>query len=641
MNKFKKTIAGVLGFTIALSLVVVATTAKADTISDLQAQIATLTAQLSKLAGTPAASSATAAISSDKSSVGGMLKADVVALQKFLIANGESIPAGATGTYGPQTTKAVAAYQVKNAITPAAGYFGPKTRAIVNGSSVAAPVVSGTVAPVGVTTVGAEGTITVSQDSSNVKSTVYENDSMVPVLGFKVEAKSSDMSVQRVKVLIGTTTNSYTKIFKKIYLTDASGAVLASSDLNSSTVNRDDSTHYTVTLAGFKSVVKKDAIASFFVKFDIASSISSEYRITQQVSITADAVRAQDGAGLDQYTSSTWTGITVNPTVSKSLSDSATLTLSTDPSVLTAQTIVANGGSANNEADQVTVASFRALAEKSSVLVRDLTVTASSTVTGATEPTAYLYDGSTEIASAAGVVTGTSTVYSFTSINQTLSKDSTKTYTVKVDVRSAGTVAENFSIVGVSVPSAETVSSGNAVTVSNLNTVGNVMTFIASGVTSTLASSNATAVITKTAGVDTQGVLTADYNVTLGATGADANFGTASSSFVFKLFRDNVDISSFATSTVTYQVTTPSGATNYSATGFTVPRNSAVTLDVTYKVVTTGTTTTAFVLPSTGTYVVRLDSVNYTPTGGSLVSNNNSANTVWVKNVTTSTQVSN
>ena len=48
MNKFTKTIAGVLGFAIALSLVVVATTApaKADTISDLQAQIASLTAQL-------------------------------------------------------------------------------------------------------------------------------------------------------------------------------------------------------------------------------------------------------------------------------------------------------------------------------------------------------------------------------------------------------------------------------------------------------------------------------------------------------------------------------------------------------------------------------------------------------------------
>ncbi|HVW71899.1 MAG TPA: peptidoglycan-binding domain-containing protein, partial [Candidatus Paceibacterota bacterium] len=54
---------------------------------------------------------------------------DVSALQSFLISQGYSIPAGATGYFGGQTRAALAAYQKAHGITPAAGYFGPRTRA--------------------------------------------------------------------------------------------------------------------------------------------------------------------------------------------------------------------------------------------------------------------------------------------------------------------------------------------------------------------------------------------------------------------------------------------------------------------------------------------------------------------------------
>lgn len=62
----------------------------------------------------------------------GATGADVTALQTWLIAKGYSIPAGATGYFGAQTAAAVAAFQKANMITPAAGYFGPITRAKVN-----------------------------------------------------------------------------------------------------------------------------------------------------------------------------------------------------------------------------------------------------------------------------------------------------------------------------------------------------------------------------------------------------------------------------------------------------------------------------------------------------------------------------
>ncbi|HUQ30070.1 MAG TPA: peptidoglycan-binding protein, partial [Candidatus Paceibacterota bacterium] len=67
----------------------------------------------------------------------GSTGADVTALQSWLIAGGYSIPAGATGFFGAQTQAALAAYQAKVGISPAAGYFGPITRAKVSGSATA------------------------------------------------------------------------------------------------------------------------------------------------------------------------------------------------------------------------------------------------------------------------------------------------------------------------------------------------------------------------------------------------------------------------------------------------------------------------------------------------------------------------
>ncbi|HVW82828.1 MAG TPA: peptidoglycan-binding domain-containing protein [Candidatus Paceibacterota bacterium] len=55
----------------------------------------------------------------------GVSGSDVTCLQQALIAAGYSIPAGATGYFGAQTTAAVAAWQKANGISPAAGYFGP------------------------------------------------------------------------------------------------------------------------------------------------------------------------------------------------------------------------------------------------------------------------------------------------------------------------------------------------------------------------------------------------------------------------------------------------------------------------------------------------------------------------------------
>lgn len=62
----------------------------------------------------------------------GTAGATVMELQKFLIAQGYVIPAGATGYFGAQTRAALILLQSAHNIAPAVGYFGPLTRGVVN-----------------------------------------------------------------------------------------------------------------------------------------------------------------------------------------------------------------------------------------------------------------------------------------------------------------------------------------------------------------------------------------------------------------------------------------------------------------------------------------------------------------------------
>jgi peptidoglycan hydrolase-like protein with peptidoglycan-binding domain len=585
----------------------------------------------------------------------GSTGADVVALQSWLVANNYLVmPAGVSmGYFGQLTKAAVVKYQAAIGL-PSTGFVGPLTVAKLNGSAVmtttaACPAgytctpVAGTVTTTtstggAISTPGVEGTILVTEDSSGVKSSVYEGDTMDSVLGFKVEAKTSDMLVQRVKVQIGTSTNSYTKVFSKIYLTDANGNVLAWKDLNGSTVDRDSSTQYSVSLTGFSALVRKDTKSSFFVKFDLQGGINNTYRYAQVI-LPVDGVRATDGAGIDQHGPTV--AITKSPSVSGSLSDNATITISTDPDVIKAQTVVANGGSNSDEADMVTVGSFRILAEKDGVLVRDLNITASSTFGYGSQPTAYLFNGSTQIGSAS-LVGGTTTVgtYSFTSIDQTIAKDQTKVYTVKVDVRSAQTTADLFQIVGVSVPSAESVTSGSTVsgTGNGLTTVGNTISFVNKGAVTTLASTPSIN-ITSTKdqnGNTTEVHLAATFNVNISALGADAIFNGTSTAFAFKIYKGSSDVtSSLSTfSKVEYNLQNlPSGfiaTTAADRAQFTVPRNVSGTLPVTLRVdVIGGTSTVNSNFPNDGSYSVRLSTITYV-SGGSTVVNDNSTNQAWV-----------
>jgi len=110
------------------TVVTMPTTASLQTtLTSLQAQLATLMAQAAAKGVTVSGSA-----SFSHNLTIGSTGAEVTALQNWLLAKGYSISAGATGHFGSLTRAALAKFQAANGITPASGYFGPKTRAAIH-----------------------------------------------------------------------------------------------------------------------------------------------------------------------------------------------------------------------------------------------------------------------------------------------------------------------------------------------------------------------------------------------------------------------------------------------------------------------------------------------------------------------------
>jgi peptidoglycan hydrolase-like protein with peptidoglycan-binding domain len=134
----------------------------------------------------------------------GSTGADVVALQDILISGGHLVmPAGVSkGYFGTLTQQALAKMQMANGITPAAGYFGPITRAKVNSMvTVTPPTTPGTPGTPSTGLQGGAGSITVDVSSKYSNEDVGEGQEDVPVLAFDIEADDeSDVQITSVKV---------------------------------------------------------------------------------------------------------------------------------------------------------------------------------------------------------------------------------------------------------------------------------------------------------------------------------------------------------------------------------------------------------------------------------------------------------
>lgn len=131
---------------VALTVAVISSGVSAATMEELQAQIASLLAQITALQTQLSGQVAAPAAFNFTTDLTVGSKGDAVtSLQSFLESKAMlTMPAGvAKGYFGNLTKAALAAYQASVGITPSVGYFGPKTRAYVNSLAVA-PVTPGT-----------------------------------------------------------------------------------------------------------------------------------------------------------------------------------------------------------------------------------------------------------------------------------------------------------------------------------------------------------------------------------------------------------------------------------------------------------------------------------------------------------------
>ncbi len=564
----------------------------------------------------------------------GSTGADVVALQTWLMANGYNIPAIASGAaakgyFGSQTKTAVMAYQGAKSI-PTTGFVGPLTRGALNAGGGAASVgvatcpagytctantttpvavvcplgytctpqagTTGTVVTSGITTVGVEGTISATQTNAGLSSAIYEGQTKVPVLAAKVEAKNSDMRIERVKLDLSTDSKLWNKIYSKVYIMDGS-TILASSDLNSSTVVKDGTIYY-ITLSGMNWIVSKDQTKVLTIAVDVRPSIDTTDIDTETFTIrfAANGIRAVDGAGIDQYSPAAATTVTRAQNVDPTLTDSATLTISLNNSTPKRTDVVATEGSSEDELTKMTALIFDAKAEKDNVTITDLTVTIAKTGTGGANAstTAYLYDGSTELDSATVSAAG---LAAFTDSNGiiTIPAGIIKTLTVKLDIASANTVVGNFTT---SIAAASDVTAVNSILegVTESGTAsGNRIGVRNVGAEISLVSKSVAADGTpQSNGVTTNvstSTLTAHFVVRVTAKGAALQFGTlasttpmfASTTASFQVYMGGVAqtaLSSYSTST---SMTNPSGLTVTNNT-FTVPEGTTVEIPVDFSI---------------------------------------------------------
>ena len=621
----------------------------AVTVAELQAQINALMAQLASLQGGSVSTGTTFTQNLTVGSTG----AEVVALQQKLVAEGHLVmPAGtAMGYFGNLTKAAVAKWQAANGVSPAAGYFGPISRAKANmsGGTVPGTTVPGTTTGGGITTPGVEGTITATLNPSPASGTkVYEGGSKTAVLGIKLEADISDIKVERVKVQLDATTSGnsdqqfYTKIADTIYVMDGS-TVLASSALDATTVVKEGSAYY-ITVAGFSFVVPKDATKVLTIAVDPKDSWDSTYdNDTWTLTVPANGIRGVDGAGINQY-SPTAALSAQSFTSAADVIDSAALTVSLASDSPKVSQVIANAGSSSNEKDNLVLAKIDFKAEDDQVKITDLTadITRSGTQTTATATTAYIYEGGTISGGtiSGGTLVGSAAVAgttlalgtaAFTNIDWIIPADTTKTLTLAIDVDSAGVAFTSFagsvgSTTAVATAVASENSAGSSITETGagegrfitVRKIGPEVTLVSKSITTSGVAQEAV-VSGQTSG--STSTLSAIFNVKIKAVGGTLNLGTvastvpvvASSTSSFKVYRNGAHDASVGTATST-SYTIPTTCTTNGTESCNLTDGAEVTIPVTFSITGRNAAGTGV---TTGLYSVGFEGITWHTVGGS------------------------
>ena len=348
--------------------------------------------------------------------------------------------------------------------------------------------------------------------------------------------------------------------------------------------------------------------------------------------MASDGVRGTDGAGLDQYSPATGSTVTNSPTVSGNLTDIATLTVSSDASTPLASEVIATTGSNSDQYDQLPLLVFNLQAKKDAIEITDAMFRVAKTGAGGAvaSSTLYLYDGSTVIGSGTLGAQSASGDYAYlTNINYTIPKDTTKTLTLKADIRSANATAANFVAYASSTGLTAQSSSGSTIstTYKSGSATGNTISVVNTGPMITLTSKSITTTGTPqgSALAGATSTLTATFNFHITALGGSVIFGTAASSSPafasstvgFKVYVGgayNSSVGGFSTSTSWSFPSTCStaGLTNSCSLG----QNNSMDVAVTYLM--NGRNTAGVAIPS-GLYSIGVEGIQYASTTAATV----------------------
>ncbi len=300
---------------VAMSFASFAAPAKAATVDDLQAQINALLAQIASLQG---GSSSSMSMTFTMDLHNGFHRRRCHGSPELAHLEGVLDPAGATGFFGAQTTSALAAFQAANGISPAAGYFGPITRAKVNSMA------GGSTSTGGTTTGGLSGgEADLRSFDLRAGNDLNEGDSNVEIALAKFDVKSGDARVQRVTVEMtrslpattstrgSTSTRSPSTMAtrRSVPWTLARRAIGMTSDDDSAHVGSLD--FYTIDIP-VSDVVKEDETAELSIRADAQGTIDSgDINQTFAVDVPDNGIRAVDSQGIQQYTGQTSDTVTL------------------------------------------------------------------------------------------------------------------------------------------------------------------------------------------------------------------------------------------------------------------------------------------------------------------------------------------
>lgn len=265
-------------------------------------------ASFAPAAGAQTTTTSSASVTFSRDLTIGSTGADVTALQNWLISKGHTIAAGATGYFGAQTQAALAAYQAANGIAPAAGYFGPITRAKVNaagGATGGTGSGNGSGSDNGGDLSGGETDLNdfelVSEDSSG-----DEGEEGVEIATAEFDVDDADARIERVELTFDASNGSLEDrpwdYFDTIYVMVDGDEV---ADVDASDRDEWDETTddvYVLTISGLDVVVDEGDQAALTFAADIAGSIdTADQAQTFSVFVDEEGIRATDSEGIQQY----------------------------------------------------------------------------------------------------------------------------------------------------------------------------------------------------------------------------------------------------------------------------------------------------------------------------------------------------